>query len=88
MCLAAAQATIYLCLMDIASGMDYLHSLGVLHGDVKGANVLLRTAAPSPYDGRGFVCKARACACMLHIFCPWQNAAKRWVGSLLPLAPP
>jgi hypothetical protein len=53
-----AQATIYLCLMDIASGMDYLHSLGVLHGDVKGANVLLRTAAPSPYDGRGFVCKA------------------------------
>lgn len=27
------QATIYLCLMDIASGMDYLHSLGVLHGE-------------------------------------------------------
>lgn len=51
------QATIYLCLMDIASGMDYLHSLGVLHGDVKGANVLLKTTAPTPYDARGFVCK-------------------------------
>ncbi|CAL8467074.1 g6610 [Coccomyxa elongata] len=50
-------ATIYLCLMDIASGMDYLHSLGVLHGDVKGANVLLKTTAPTAYDPRGFVCK-------------------------------
>ncbi|CAL5225265.1 g8059 [Coccomyxa viridis] len=50
-------ATIYLCLMDIASGMDYLHSLGVLHGDVKGANVLLKTTAPTSYDRRGFVCK-------------------------------
>lgn len=54
---AALQATIYLCLMDIASGMDYLHSLGVLHGDVKGANVLLKTTAPTAYDPRGFVCK-------------------------------
>lgn len=51
------QATIYLCLMDIASGMDYLHSLGVLHGDVKGANVLMKTTAPTAYDPRGFVCK-------------------------------
>ncbi|KAK9916935.1 hypothetical protein WJX75_008980 [Coccomyxa subellipsoidea] len=50
-------ASIYLCLMDIASGMDYLHSLGVLHGDVKGANVLLKTTAPTAYDPRGFVCK-------------------------------
>ncbi|CAK0735475.1 hypothetical protein CVIRNUC_000587 [Coccomyxa viridis] len=50
-------AIIYLCLMDIASGMDYLHSLGVLHGDVKGANVLLKTTAPTSYDKRGFVCK-------------------------------
>ena len=29
---SSVQAIIYLCLMDIASGMDYLHSLGVLHG--------------------------------------------------------
>ena len=55
--MSALQASIYLCLMDIASGMDYLHSLGVLHGDVKGANVLLKTTAPTAYDPRGFVCK-------------------------------
>jgi hypothetical protein len=26
------QVAIYRCLLDIAAGMDYLHSLGVLHG--------------------------------------------------------
>ena len=26
------QVAIYRCLLDIAVGMDYLHSLGVLHG--------------------------------------------------------
>ena len=26
------QMAIYRCLLDIAAGMDYLHSLGVLHG--------------------------------------------------------
>ena len=43
--------------MDIAAGMDYLHSLGVLHGDLKARQ---RAAAPSSaqhYDPRGFVCK-------------------------------
>ena len=28
-----AQVAIYRCLLDIAAGMDYLHSLGVLHGE-------------------------------------------------------
>ena len=27
------QVAIYRCLLDIAAGMDYLHSLGVLHGE-------------------------------------------------------
>jgi hypothetical protein len=103
--------------MDITSGMDYLHSLGVLHGthwhlpalqcqhlssihiswqhclsrsstraetagphaqlcltgclhgagDVKGANVLLKTTAPTSYDMRGFVCKASLLFSMLLI---------------------
>lgn len=28
------QMAIYRCLLDIAAGMDYLHSLGVLHGEL------------------------------------------------------
>ena len=27
------QVAIYRCLLDIAAGMDYLHSIGVLHGE-------------------------------------------------------
>ncbi len=31
------------CLIDIAAGMDYLHSLGVLHGADNLSTVLLRS---------------------------------------------
>ena len=34
--------------------MDYLHTVGVVHGDLKGANVLLKSTATDP---RGFMCK-------------------------------
>lgn len=36
-------------------------------GDVKGANVLLKTTAPTSYDMRGFVCKASLLLSMLVI---------------------
>ncbi len=49
-----AQVNIYKSLQDIAAGMDYLHTVGVLHGDLKGANVLLKSTATDP---RGFMCK-------------------------------
>jgi len=48
------QVNIYKSLQDIAAGMDYLHTVGVLHGDLKGANVLLKSTATDP---RGFMCK-------------------------------
>ena len=34
--------------------MEYLHSAGILHGDLKPANVLLKSASE---DRRGFSCK-------------------------------
>ena len=40
--------------LDIASAMEYLHSLKVIHGDLKAQNVLLKS---SPIDKRGFYCK-------------------------------
>lgn len=54
MCAAYTQVNIYKSLQDIAAGMDYLHTVGVLHGDLKGANVLLKSTATDP---RGFMCK-------------------------------
>jgi len=45
---------VYRCLIDIAAGMDYLHSLGVINGDLKPANVLLKSTNE---DARGFTCK-------------------------------
>ena len=50
----ARQVGIYKALLDTASGLDYLHSIGVVHGDLKTANVLLKG---STRDVRGFACK-------------------------------
>lgn len=40
--------------MDIASAMEYLHSQDIVHGDLKGANVLLRSC---PSEHRSFIAK-------------------------------
>ena len=47
-------AAAWACLKDVAAGLAYLHSLGVLHGDLSTSNVLLRSTASDP---RGFVAK-------------------------------
>jgi serine/threonine protein kinase len=43
----------YKALLDTASGLDYLHSIGVVHGDLKTANVLLKGGK----EQRGVSCK-------------------------------
>lgn len=42
------------CLLEIVFGMEYLHSIGVVHGDLKCANVMCSSKTT---DARGFVCK-------------------------------
>jgi serine/threonine protein kinase len=48
------QIGVYKALLDTAAGLDYLHSIGVVHGDLKTCNVLLKGSAR---DVRGFCCK-------------------------------
>lgn len=45
------QVSVYRTLLDVVSGMQYLHSLGLVHGDLKPANCLLKSTVT---DSRGF----------------------------------
>ena len=45
------------CLLEVVYGMEYLHSLSIVHGDLKCGNVLCKS---STLEARGFTCKASA----------------------------
>ncbi len=46
----------YLIDVWLCAGVEYLHDSGLIHGDLKSANVLLKSTGT---DARGFVCKVR-----------------------------
>ena len=45
-------ASIYAALRDVAAGMEYLASLGVVHADLKPANILLKSTAADGEDSK------------------------------------
>ncbi len=57
MCVCVGQVALLMCAIDIAAGMSYLHSINLLHGDLKTANVLLKSCPLSDGNPRGFTCK-------------------------------
>lgn len=53
-CLVLLQRALLRTAQEIAKGMDYIHSFGIIHGDLKLGNVLLKTHR---VDRRGYVAK-------------------------------
>ena len=50
----ASLLTLYGCLVDIASGMEYLHERNIIHGDLKPENILTKIDSKRAH---GFTCK-------------------------------
>ena len=66
------------CALEIGGALRYLHSRGILHGDLTGSNVLLCSCAR---DSRRWICKVSAQHQTI-----LQNFSLRFAGILLVLA--
>ena len=56
----AALKWILRCLIDVAGALQHMHSLGMVHGDLKCNNILLQS---SRSEARGFRCKIADMGC-------------------------
>lgn len=61
---AAALRWIVRCLIDITGALQHMHSMDIIHGDLKCNNILLQS---SRSEARGFRCKVAdmGCSCLL-----------------------
>jgi serine/threonine protein kinase len=57
---AAGLRWIISCLLDIAGALEYMHYLGLVHGDLKCNNILLQSTQS---ESRGFTCKVADMGC-------------------------
>ncbi|CAL1693910.1 unnamed protein product [Somion occarium] len=61
-------------LLQVASGMAYLHDKKIVHGDLRGANVLISDDMTAQVTDFGLITFARDC----RDFYPLSNAYQRW----------
>lgn len=79
---------ILLTLQDIAKGLEYLHSKGVIHCDLNCNNVLLRSKEHTPFDTRKFFAKLCDFG-MITFFSNWSGSYKSVdaMGTITHMAP-
>ncbi|KAG2493092.1 hypothetical protein HYH03_008755 [Edaphochlamys debaryana] len=81
--LAALRATLW-CLQEVAAGMAHLHSLNIIHGDLKPGNVLLTSEPSSPL---GYVCKVSDFGLATALEASEQTITHENWGTVLYMAP-